>query len=257
MSTEPSSSDAVRFFDRTSATYRAKYTAASPFHHYYFNERLEKATRGLDLAGKAVLDIGSGTGNLYDHLAPRFPGMRFFATDVSAGMLAQSHVPEQDRFVGHAYDHRFPVQRFDAIFMLGVTTYMDAEELDRNLAFIARSLAPGGQAIITFTHAGGLDTWMRWLLKLPLRLFGSRDKVLSSGVRTRTYGVGTARRALERHLHIDRLEFHNHTIFPFGLLLPGASIGLAHRIDRLSPQGALHRWLSSDIIVRCTPKRLL
>lgn len=258
MSAEPpSSSDAARFFDRTSATYRAKYTEASPFHHYYFNERLAKATAGLDLTGKAVLDIGSGTGNLYDHLAPRFPGMRFFATDVSAGMLARSHVPGQDRFVGHAYDHRFPVQRFDAVFMLGVTTYMDPAELDRNLAFIGRSLSPGGVAVITFSHATGLDTWMRRLLMWPLRLFGRRDKVLSSGVRTRTYTVGAVRRALTPHLQLDELAFHNHTVFPFGLLLPGPSIALAHRIDRLPAGRWPHQWLSSDILVRCSAKRLL
>ena len=167
MSTRSSSSNAARFFDRTSTNYRAKYTHASPFHHYYFNERLDKATRELELGGKKVLDIGSGTGNLYDHLLPCFPGMRFFATDVSAGMLSQSLVPEADRYVGFAYDHGFAQRTFDAIFMLGVTTYMDAAELERNLAFIAKSLSPGGQAIITFTHSGGLDTWMRWLLKLP------------------------------------------------------------------------------------------
>ncbi len=257
MSTRSSSSNAARFFDRTSTNYRAKYTHASPFHHYYFNERLDKATRELELGGKKVLDIGSGTGNLYDHLLPCFPGMRFFATDVSAGMLSQSLVPEADRYVGFAYDHGFAQRTFDAIFMLGVTTYMDAAELERNLAFIAKSLSPGGQAIITFTHSGGLDTWMRWLLKLPLRLFGSRDKVLSSGVRTRTFGIAQAKEALAPHLAIDRLEFHNHTVFPFGLVLPGLSIALAKRIDRLATTNPLHRWLSSDIIVRCSAKRLL
>ena len=257
MPSEPSISDAARFFDRTSTNYRAKYTQASPFHHYYFNERLHKATRGLELSGKHVLDIGSGTGNLYDHLLPRFPDMRFFATDVSAGMLAQSLVPSPDRYVGFAYDHSFAQCSFDAVFMLGVTTYMDVAELERNLVFIAKSLAPDGQAVITFTHSGGLDTWMRWLLKLPLRLFGSRDKVLSSGVRTRTYGSAEAKAALAPHLELQRLEFHNHTVFPFGLLLPGLSIALAKRIDRLAITNPLHRWLSSDIIVRCSAKRLL
>lgn len=254
MSTEPAS-DAARFFDRTSTTYRAKYTEESPFHHYYFNERLDKATRGLELSSKAVLDIGSGTGNLFDHLLPRFPDLRFFATDVSAGMLAQSPVPPDQRFVGHAYAHTFAVRLFDAAFMLGVTTYMDEAELDRNLAFIAGSLAPDGQAVITFSHSRGLDTWMRWSLRLPLRLFGSKDKVLSSGVRTRTYSVREAKEALAPHLSIDRLEFHNHTVFPFGLLLPGLSIRLAKRIDRLTATSWLHRWLSSDIIVRCSAKR--
>jgi len=89
-----------------------------------------------------------------------------------------------------------------------------------------------------------------------MRLFGSKDKVLSSGVRTRTYGVNSAKKALAPHLDLERLEFHNHTVFPFGLLLPGLSIRLAHHIDRLPSTHWLHRWLSSDIIVRCSAKRL-
>lgn len=253
MSAEPhSSSDAARFFDRTSATYRAKYGTESPFHHYYFNERLDKATAGLDLAGCTVLDIGSGTGNLYEHLAPRSPGMRFLASDVSAGMLAQSPVPAEDRFVGHAYEIAFPVQAFDAVFMLGVTTYLSPEELARNLAFIGNALKPGGHAVITFTHARGLDTWSRRLAKLPLRLMGRRDKVLSSGLRTYTYSVADATRIVGAHLRIDRCSFHNHTIFPFNLLVPHASIRLAERIDRLPANHWLHRWLSSDLVLHCS-----
>ncbi len=131
---------AARFFDEVSGTYRDKYTARSPFHQYFFNERLEKATRGLDLSDSVVLDIGGGTGDLYAYLVQRFPQMRFHATDVSAGMLAQSPVPAERKFVGHAYDHTFATRSFDVIFMLGVTTYLAPEELEKNLAFMAASL---------------------------------------------------------------------------------------------------------------------
>ena len=102
---------AARFFDSVSGTYRDKYEHQSPFHRYYFNERMDKATRGLDLTNADVLDVGSGTGNLYDHLITRFPRIRFFATDVSAGMLAQSRVPQERKHVGHAYDHTFPTRQ--------------------------------------------------------------------------------------------------------------------------------------------------
>lgn len=248
---------AARFFDDVSGTYRDKYAHQSRFHCYYFNERMEKATRALDLAGKDVLDIGSGTGNLYDHLIARFPTMRFFATDVSAGMLAQSAVPPAQCYIGHAYDHAFPVRAFDAIFMLGVTTYLSPEELDRNLAFMARSLKPGGVAVITFTNKHGLDTLMRGLLRAPMRLFGRKDKVLTSGLRTHTYSFAQVRRALEPHFRIAHTDVHNHTIFPFGLVLPGISLSLAERLARKRTVPAWLRFLSSDLLLRAVPKKAL
>lgn len=245
--------EAARFFDRVSSTYRDKYADQSPFHRYYFNERLEKATRGLDLHGKDVLDIGSGTGNLFDHLIERFPDMRFFATDVSAGMLAQSRVPDERQSLGHAYEHTFPVRTFDAIFLLGVTTYLSPDELEKNLAFIARSLKPGGVAVITFTNKHGLDTLLRELVRLPMRLFGSKERVLSSGLRTRNYAIGEVRRLLAPHLRIVREDVHNHTVFPFGALLPGPSIAWARRLARRPSTPAWLRFLSSDLMVRAVP----
>lgn len=241
---------AARFFDAVSGTYRDKYKDASPFHRYYFNERLWKATRDLDLAGKDVLDVGSGTGDLYDHLIARYPTMRFHATDVSAGMLAQSPVPADRKYTGHAYDHPFTQRTFDAIFMLGVTTYLAPEELEKNLAFIARSLKPGGIAIISFTNKHGLDTLVREALRPLMRLFGSKGKVLSSGLRTRNYAKGEAERTLRRHFIIDRIDVHNHTVFPFGLLLPGPSIALAQRLARKRTVPAWLRVLSSDLLFR-------
>lgn len=245
--------EAARFFDAVSGTYRNKYKNASPFHRYYFNERLWKATRELDLAGKDVLDVGSGTGDLYDHLIGRFPDVRFYATDISAGMLAQSPVPEAHKYTGDAYDHPFAQRAFDVIFMLGVTTYLSSEELERNLAFIARSLKPGGTAIISFTNKHGLDTIVREALRPLMRLTGGKGRVLSSGLRTRNYSLSEARRALAPHFEEARLDVHNHTVFPFGLLLPSISIGLAERLARKRSVPAWLRFLSSDLLFRLRP----
>ncbi len=239
---------AARFFDGVSGTYRDKYTRTSAFHHYFFQERIEKATSDLDLANTDVLDIGSGTGNLYDDLIKRFPSMRFFATDVSAGMLSQSPVPADRKFTGHAYDHTFGTRAFDVIFMLGVTTYLSPEELEKNLGFIARSLKPGGKAVITFSNAHALDTWMRALARWPLSLLGRKDKVLASGLELRTYSVSEVREILTRHMRISRVDLLNHTVFPFNILMPGMAVDIAKRLDR-SGSGMIMRWLSSDLLI--------
>ena len=240
--------EAARFFDRTSADYREKYSTASRFHHYFFNERLAKATAGLDLRDADVLDIGSGTGALYDHLEDRAPGMRFHATDVSAGMLAQSRVAVERRFVGHAYEHPFPTRQFDAIFMLGVTTYLSPVELDRNLAFIAASLRPSGRAIITFTNAHALDHWSRSAVRSVAGVLGAKDKVLGSGLRLHAYGAGEAAAIVGRVLEVERLELLNHSVFPLNRLLPGPSVSLARRLGRVDGTPAWLRWLSSDLL---------
>jgi SAM-dependent methyltransferase len=241
---------AARFFDEVSGTYKDKYKDRSPFHRYFFNERLLKATRGLDLADADVLDIGSGTGELYEHLVARFPRMRFHATDVSAGMLAQSPVPADRKYVGHAYEHPFPVRRFDAVFMLGVTTYLTPEELDRNLSFIASSLRPGGHVVITFTNAHALDSWTRNLLRWPMRLFAGRGNVLSSRLKLWMYGHSAVLRIMGRHFRVERVEGLNHTIFPFNLLFPGPSLRIAQHLSRRADAPAWVRWLSSDLLVR-------
>ena len=239
---------AARFFDGVSGTYRDKYTRASAFHHYFFSERIDKATRDLDLSNADVLDIGSGTGNLYDDLIKRFPAVRFFATDVSAGMLLQSPVPADRKFTGHAYDHTFGTRAFNAIFMLGVTTYLSPEELEKNLAFIASSLKPGGKAVITFSNAHALDTWMRAVARWPLSLLGRKDKVLASGLELRTYSISEVRRIIAPHLSISRVDLLNHTVFPFNILMQGIAVAIAKRLD-LYGSGMVMRGLSSDLLI--------
>lgn len=245
---------AARFFDEVSGTYKDKYKDRSPFHRYFFNERLEKATRGLNLDDADVLDIGSGTGELYEHLVARFPRIRFHATDVSAGMLAQSPVPMGHKFVGHAYEHHFAVKRFDVIFMLGVTTYLTPEELEKNLAFIAQSLKPGGKAIITFTNSHALDSWTRNLARGPMRWFAKGGNVLSSGLKLWMYNQAEVRSIMARRFVVETTEGLNHTVFPFNLLLPGLSLGFAQRLARREGASAFTRWLSSDLIVRAKVK---
>ena len=246
---------AARFFDSVSGTYKDKYKDRSPFHHYFFNERLEKAARDLDLSNADVLDIGSGTGDLYDHLVQRFPAMRFHATDVSAGMLAQSAVPNERKYTGHAYDHPFAVRAFDAIFMLGVTTYLTPQELEKNLAFIAQNLKPGGVVVITFTNKHALDTWMRAVARGPMALFGKKGNVLSSGLTLWMYANGQVRAIMGKHFRIERMDVLNHTVFPFNLLLPRMSLWIARRLAKAKGSPAWLRWLSSDLLVRASRER--
>ena len=246
----------TRFFDRLAPEYGRRYEGKERFHDHFFQERTAKAVHGLDLSGRDVLDIGSGTGDLYAKLISRFPDMRFLATDISAGMLACSKVPPAQRILGHAYDHDFGDLRFHAIFMLGVTTYMDREELEKNLASVARLLAPGGTFTITFTNKHALDSWTRALVRLPLRLLGEGRHVLTSGLPIHSYGFREVRSLVERHFIIDRWDLLNHTVFPMNLMVPRLSLLLAQHLSGRKASPAWLRFLSSDLMVHAERRPL-
>ena len=239
----------IRFFDRVAPDYGVRYDGKDRFHDHFFQERSTKAIRGLNLEDRDVLDIGSGTGDLYVKLIAQFPSMRFLAMDVSAGMLAHSKVPPSQRLLGHAYDQDLGDRRFHAIFMLGVTTYMDQQELEKNLIFASRHLAPGGTLTVTFTNRHALDSWNRGLARHFLRLSGQGDHVLTSGLRIHSYSFRETRSLLERHFSIKNWDLLNHTIFPINRLLPGLSVQLARGLSGLKGTATWLRFLSSDLMV--------
>ena len=59
------------YFDRISSGYSSRYSDRSAFHSYFFRQRLKAATDRFVFDGKRVLDIGAGTGALYDELIRR------------------------------------------------------------------------------------------------------------------------------------------------------------------------------------------
>ena len=61
------------YFDRISSGYSDRYGDRNPFHSYFFRQRLTAATAPFAFDGKSVLDIGAGTGALYDELIRRCP----------------------------------------------------------------------------------------------------------------------------------------------------------------------------------------
>lgn len=245
--------DVEHFFDRASARYAERYSGNDPFLRYFLRERLDKAVRGMDLAECDVLDVGSGTGELYALLHRRFPGMRFLATDVSAGMLRHSAVPETQRMHGHAYAMDLGNRRFDAVFMLGVSTYMDRAELGRNFAFIARHLRPGGRFVATFTNRHALDTWCRAAARalLPHRSTGDH-RILSSGLAIHAYSTRELKHLFQGMFRMERIDTLNHTLFPFNRAFPALSEKLAQLLSRIAGAPWWLRPLSSDLMIHAT-----
>lgn len=236
------------FFDVVSEEYRDKYEKRRIFHNYFFNQRLEQATGGLDFGNKTVLDIGAGTGNLFDYVVAKDDSVDFYACDISAKMLEQSNIAAARRFVGKCYEIDFPVEKFDYIFMLGVTTYLSADEMEKTAEFIYKKLAGDGLAIITFTNRQGFDTISRALGKNVIKLFKLKNKVISQSFRIYTYALNQVKNLCHGKLRMNEVRFINQTIFPFCYVFPTLSVNLARRLGKIKNKQAAAR-LSSDFIV--------
>ncbi len=244
------------FFNRISDKYSDKYSEKNPFHQWYFNERLDAAT-GLgrtDFSDKYILDIGTGTGALYDFLqSKQFHNMHFYGCDIAEKMLRESNIPIRQQFVGHCYDIDFKVDTFDYIFVLGVTTYLDPEERDQMLRWIREHISKDGTILLSFTNKYSLNNFFYLLAKPFMRLFRGRNRVATQTFRTYNYSQRVIRRLLKDNFHIEQLIYINQTFFPFSHLFPGLSIRFARFIKRHRKASRLFNLLSAEFLVVMKP----
>jgi SAM-dependent methyltransferase len=234
------------YFDEISETYRDRYGAKNPFHEHFFRERLRAATDRLDFENKTVLDVGAGTGPLYDQIA-QATGLNYYACDISANMLAQSAIPHGRAFVGKASETNFPVELFDYIFLLGVTTYQTPDELNETFRFMARRLAEGGAAVLSFTNRASIDHAVRSALKLAKPLL--KRGVFGQDFATYTYRLSQIEQLARQHgFIILRTIYHNQAVTPFNTLFPRASVSASKMIARFCPSSLLPA-CSADFLV--------
>jgi SAM-dependent methyltransferase len=250
-----SSSNAKDFFNSISKNYKKKYANHNQFHFYFFNERLQKATKGLLLNGKKVLDVGAGTGDLYDHISKQYSKTEYCATDVAAGMLENSLIPSSSRYLGAIPHLELPHKNFDFIFMLGVSTYLTPHEMNEHLNYFAHHVElNSGQVVITFTNKYSLDNLFRTLLKPVISILRNKDTVLSQNILIQKYTYNEAIDLFTKAgFKVRNVEWLNHTIFPFNLIFKKPSISLAIMIDRFSNQTFLSL-LSSDFMIKASLK---
>jgi SAM-dependent methyltransferase len=142
-------------------------------------QRAALALDGLALRGR-VLDLGAGSGVLYDKILESGCLVDYVAVDASEAMIAQSRIP-CDKVVMADMNILPDLGQFDLIFALGLTTYLEDETIRNWPSWLSSSLKPGGQAIITFTHEASWQWRIRGLLRrLP---FLPAHTSLGSGLR--------------------------------------------------------------------------
>jgi SAM-dependent methyltransferase len=234
------------FFDRISTDYRERYGPQNPFHAYFFGERLQAATEGFQFENKVVLDIGAGTGPLYDYLT-KYPGVDYYACDISPKMLSRSQIPAERTFIGKATEIRFPRDKFDYIYLLGVTTYQTPDELKQTFQLIRDRLAPNGRAILSFTNRSSADHALRTILRFAQPLI--HNGVLGQAFTTHAYRLGAIEDMIAVYdLHVSRAVYLNHTFSPFNTLLPRPSVSVAWWLGRNCPASLLS-FCSADFLL--------
>jgi SAM-dependent methyltransferase len=239
------------FFDQLAPAYRRRYEGKNAFLTYLHRERIEEALEGLDLTDKTVLDIGAGTGILYDRLA----GADYYACDISEAMLAQSAIPPARRWVGAPQECDFPIVHFDAIFLLGVTTYLSKEELRDLLDWIGDHLAPRGRAVLSYSNGSSPDFRLRsWVAPLlPKRML--RKTVLGQDFAFRGYAPAEIPALLPGSLAIEKYVWLNATVFPFNRLFPRFSVWLSRWLLAWPLPDRLARRFCADYLVVLRSKR--
>lgn len=244
------SEKAGKFFNSISDTYKSKYSPENVFHYYFFTERLEKATKNLSLKNKKILDIGAGTGDLYDYLVSKEPSVDYYATDIAEGMLQHSNIPKERRYLGNANSLNVPHNDFDCVFMLGVSTYLNEKEIKEYLEFINKKVSnQNSDVIITFTNKYSFDNFFRTLFKPLIALLPGKRSVLSQKILIKKYTFKEVENLLSNEFKITNVEWLNHTVFPFNLLFKKWSVALAWKLDKLKNPKFLSLF-SSDFIVK-------
>lgn len=237
------------FFDTISDTYGEKYSGADIFHEYFFQERLLEAVKSIDFRGKRILDIGAGTGTLYDRLLTIDPEIDYYATDISKGMLEHSSIPGDRQFLGKIDEINFPVSKFDMAYCLGVTTYMNDEDLNRAFHRVHGLLVENGLMVVTFTNEDALDWKSRKLFKLAARKLMPRRTVLGQSFTVFPRNLSHVIDQLNGEFQLEAVSYLNHTIFPVNRILKRPSIAIAKRIHKMELNSKLKGLISSDFLL--------
>ncbi|NNC95602.1 MAG: class I SAM-dependent methyltransferase [Chitinophagales bacterium] len=240
----------VDFFDSVAVEYDNKYRSKDAFYSYFFWQRIFEATADIDFHEKAILDVGCGTGQLYNFLNSRIKDIDYSGSDISQNMLIQSKIPANCQYAGNLYQLDFRGKLFDIVFMLGVSTYMTKEEWNANLSKINSILKPGGKFIVSFTNKNSFDYKMRMLGQVPARFFKKDNKVIGRKFVIHSYSLTEIEQNLDG-FKIDQVKWLNQTIFPFNKIFPVLSVKIADKINRNS-KGRILETMSSDFLVFTT-----
>lgn len=239
------------FFDHLAPSYARKYSSEQVYLQFFFTTRLELATENLTFQDATILDIGAGTGALYEYIKKQNPFFHYFACDISEKMLQAGSIPEECRYVGEVDRINWPVKQFDYIFALGLTSYLDDKQMERLLAFCAQHLRKGGRVVVSFTNGSSLEVRIRYLLQPLIRQFLRRkNRLVGQEFKTRAYALAVAKEAfIAKNLYYCNLKWISPSIPFLHHWMPQWSVKSSKFLAKKKVFSFLNRWLSHEFIL--------
>jgi SAM-dependent methyltransferase len=216
-------------------------------HYWYFTDRIQKVTEGNNFDGKVILDIGAGTGALYDFINSRSSNFEYYGNDIASEMLAHSNIPVSNRRIGVSYECCSDLHNLDFVFMLGVTTYMSNPEIEKTLQFIFDRLKKDGKLYVTFTNSASYNVKLIKRIKPLLRRFG-KNRVAGQSFQIQEFTVAKAKELIPAGLQVSRVDYLNQSFFPIAHLFGGFSAKLGKFLQKKVRNDKMLQRLSSEFI---------
>jgi SAM-dependent methyltransferase len=234
------------FFDHIAKEYNRKWE--QPYLRYFFLRRMELATSGFSPDGKRILDVGAGTGWLYDYLKEPGEELDYQGLDISENMLRESKIPEDRRIIGNILDLALPSESFDTIFALGLTTYFKKKELELFFNKINDLLRSGGIALVSFTNPMSLDVQFRKGLGFFSFLF-PKNTLAGAGLSRFTYAPFRVRKALPEPLILNKVQYFSPTLPFLSNLSPKTAACWSPWMENLLGGTVVFPFLATDFMV--------
>lgn len=209
---------------------------------------MEVAATGFSPDGKRILDIGAGTGWLYDYLKEPGEELDYLGLDISENMLRESKIPANRRITGNILEPALPPESFDALFALGLTTYLDKKEYGLFFKKIDELLRPGGSAFVSFTNPMSLDVQFRKALGVFSFLF-PKGTLLGEGIKRTTVSPRTVKKALPPSLAVKQVQYFAPTLPFLSNLSPKTAACWSPWMENLLGSTILFPFLATDFMV--------
>jgi ubiquinone/menaquinone biosynthesis C-methylase UbiE len=239
----------AHFFDDIANQYAQKYGKSNVLTEYFFQQRLQAAIEGIDIKGKKILDIGAGTGPLFDAFKAQGLQFEYFACDISPNMREKSNIPTEQYHIGQAFEINWHDRSFDYIFMLGVTTYMTKTDWDKTLDFIHQRLSPNGKAIISFTNEQSLDIKIRRFFN-RFKLILNKKNVISQSFDIQTFDYQDISKTISNKFELINTHWLNQTLSGLNRIAPKISIRIGQfLLQKFGNKTPIIETYSSDFLL--------
>ena len=241
-----------KFFDSVAFNYSQRYKSCD-HRSIFFKNRLNFAFGNEDFKNKTVLDIGAGSGIIYHQLKDVIS--KYTGCDISEEIMKEGGIPKNlYRVIKDNLDDLVKDEKYDYIFMLGVTTYLSTDQFDKYINQIKLCSKKGTKVIISFSLKNYIHIlWRSLITKLThtvLKPFLKKKKLLvNSGIKMSFYNPKDCF-SISKNLEVYDSNYQNIFLPPFDRIFPYKILFLIDKfVNKLLGQ-KLMKFLSSDLSVK-------